>query len=304
MPPNRGRKRRRRPRFGSRVAPLARQARRSVGTLRRRAAPAATQARTRGIALARLLGGALVEIGRAIVVAADAAGRAELRVAALVGRPARATGRRAAAALRAAERIVTPPRAVAAVILGAAIVLGVSQFVDYRGVRIGAQLYEGVEAVAPAPQTAREPAGSAHAYVLLPVAALAIVAGWLALRGRWQLGRAVSLLGVIGVAVTLVVDRPAGLDEGIASRNFVGAEAVLIEGFWVQLAASAVLVVAGALLSRYARATARDVRAHRRSQARDLRADRRSQARDLRADRTVLSRMRPRRRGPASGDIA
>ena len=263
MPPNRGRKRRRRPRSGGRVAPMIKRGRRLLRTARQRAAPAAAKARARGVAVARLLGGALVELGRAVAVAADAAGRVELRLAALVGRPTRATARRGAAALRAAERAVTPPRAVAAVILGAAIVLGISQFVDYRGVRIGAQLYEGVEAVAPAPQTDREPAGSAHAYLLLPVAALAILAGGLALRGRWQLGRAVSLLGLIGVAVTLLVDRPAGLAEGIASRNFEGAEAVLIEGFWVQLAASGVLVVAGALLTRYARATARDVRAHR-----------------------------------------
>jgi hypothetical protein len=199
------------------------------------------------------LGGALVEIGRAIAVAADAGGRLELRVAALVGRPIRAATRRRGAVLRVAERAVTPPRAVAAVILSAAIVLAISQFVDYRGVRIGAELYEGVEAVAPAPQTDREPAGSAHAYLLLPVAALAIVAGGLALRGRWQLGRAVSLLGLIAVAVSLLVDRPTGLEEGMAARNFEGAEAVLIEGFWVQLAASAVLVAAGAMLAHYVR---------------------------------------------------
>jgi hypothetical protein len=205
------------------------------------------------MALAGLLGGALLEIGRAIAAAADAGGRLELRAAALVGRPTRAVSRRAGALLRAAERAVTPPRAVAAVILGAAIVLAISQFVDYRGVRIGAQLYEGVEAVAPAPQTDREPAGSAHAYLLLPVAALAIVAVVLALRGRWRLGRAVSVLGLIGVAVTLLVDRPAGLEEGIAARNFEGVEAVLIEGFWVQLAASAVLLAAGAMLARYVR---------------------------------------------------
>lgn len=306
MAPNRGRKRRRRPRSGRRVGPRMQRARQSVREFRRRAAPAAAKARARAIALSRLLGGALVEIGRAVAAAADAAGRGELRLASLVGRPARASVRRGATALRAAERAVTPSRAVAAVILSAAIVLGISQFVDYRGVRIGAELYEGVEAVAPAPQTAREPAGSAHAYLLLPVAALAIVAGALALRGRWRLGRAVSLLGLIGVAVTLVVDRPAGLEEGIASRNFEGAEAVLIEGFWVQLAASAALVVAGALLSRYVRANARDPRADRAaSQARDARARRAgSQARDQQAGRAVRGRLGMRRRRPASGDLA
>ena len=274
-------------------------ARRSASERRRRAAPAAAapaavETRARALALARLLGGALVEIGRAIAAAADAGGRLELRIAALLGRPTRAAARRGAALLLAAERAVTPPRAVAAVILCAAVVLGISQFVDYRGVRIGAQLYEGVEAVAPAPQTAREPAGSAHAYVLLPAAALAVVAGGLALRGRWQLGRAVSLLGLIGVAVSLLVDRPTGLEEGIAARNFEGAEAVLIEGFWVQLAASTVLVVAGALLTRYARTKARDLQADRAGK----------QAPNLHADRAVRGRMGARRRRPASGGLA
>ncbi|HSJ17880.1 MAG TPA: hypothetical protein VK920_07290 [Solirubrobacterales bacterium] len=290
--PNRGRKRRRRPRSGDRVAPLMQRARRSASERRRRAAPAAVEARARALALARR--GALVEIGRAIAAAADAGGRLELRIAALLGRPTRAAARRGAALLRAAERAVTPPRAVAAVILCAAVVLGISQFVDYRGVRIGAQLYEGVEAVAPAPQTAREPAGSAHAYVLLPAAALAVVAGGLALRGRWQLGRAVSLLGLIGVAVSLLVDRPTGLEEGIAARNFEGAEAVLIEGFWVQLAASTVLVVAGALLTRYARAKARDLRADRAGK----------QAHGLQADRAVRGKIGARGRRPASGGLA
>ena len=283
MAPNRGRRRRRRRRSGARTAPLIERARRWLRAPQRRSGPAAAKAWTRAAAVARLLGGALVEIGRAVAAAADMAGRGELRLVSLVGRPARAAARRGAAASSAAQRAVTPPRAVAVVILCAAVVLGVSQFVDYRGVRIGAELYEGVEAVAPAPQTDREPTGSAHAYLMLPVAVLAIVAAGLALRGRWQLGRAVSLLGLIGVVVTLVVDRPAGLEEGIASRNFEGAEAVLIEGFWVQLAASAVLAVAGGLLSRYVRkAMARDVRAHR----------------------AVRGGMRVRRHRPASGDLA
>ena len=56
-------------------------------------------------------------------------------------------------ALRFAERVVTPERAVAFVVIAAAIILAASQFVDYRGVEIGAPAYAGVESVAPAPQT-------------------------------------------------------------------------------------------------------------------------------------------------------
>jgi hypothetical protein len=143
---------------------------------------------------------------------------------------------------------------VALVVLTASVLLGVSQFVDYRGVGIGAPQYQGVEAVAPPPQTERESSGAAHAYVLVPVALLAIGALAFALRGRWRLGRVISLLGLVGIVVTLLIDLPRGLDEGSATLRFEGAEAQLIEGFWVQLACSTVLVAAGLLLGRYARA--------------------------------------------------
>jgi hypothetical protein len=218
------------------------------------AGPRTAELRAAALGLARLLGGALQEIGRGALAAAEWIGRQELRIGRVVSRPVRAIAGAAWVALRAAERAITPRRAVGAVVLCAAILLGVSQFVDYRGVGIGVPLYEEVEAVAPAPQTDRETAGSAHSYVLLPVAALAIVALVFALRGRWQLGRAVAFLGAIGVAITLLIDRPKGLDEGSAALAFEGADAVLVEGFWVQLAASAVLVVTGLLLGRYARA--------------------------------------------------
>jgi hypothetical protein len=209
--------------------------------------------RTAGLGLARLLAGAVGEIGRAIVVVGEAVGRLELKLARVVAIPLLGLLRGGRAAIRLGERVITPTRAVGAVVLAAAIMLAASQFVDYRGVEIGVPQYEGVEAVAPPPQTDRDPAGAAHSYLLLPVAVLAIGALAFALRGRWQLGRAVSLLGLIAVAVSLLVDMPKGLDEGLTSRAFEGARATLIEGFWVQLSAAAVLVVAGALLSRYVR---------------------------------------------------
>lgn len=212
---------------------------------------------------ARLLGGALQEIGGAVIAGAEALGRLELWVGRILKGPLLALMRASGAAIRTAERVVTPRRAVAAVILGAAVLLGVSQFVDYRGVGIGTPQYQGVEAVAPPPQTDREPAGAAHAYALLPVAVLAIGALGFALRGRWRLGRAVSVLGLVGIAVSLLIDVPQGLDEGSAALSFEGAEAELIDGFWVQLAASAVLVVVGVLLGRYVRAEQPAARAGR-----------------------------------------
>ncbi len=147
----------------------------------------------------------------------------------------------------------------AAVILAAAIMLAASQFVDYRGVEIGvAPVRGGGGGRAGRRRRIETPTGAAHAYLLLPVAVLAIGALAFALRGRWRLGRAVSLLGLIAVAVSLLVDMPKGLDEGLTARAFEGARATLIEGFWVQLSAAAVLVVAGALLRRYVAAAGRE----------------------------------------------
>ncbi len=220
------------------------------------------------VALARLLAGALEEIWKAIVAGADAVGRLELGLTGLVAGPLRAAVGAGRAAMGLLERAVTPPRAVAVVIASAAIMLGASQFVDYRGVEIGVPLYEGVEAVAPPPQTDLEPTGAAHSYLMLPVAVLAIGAAAFALRGRWQLGRAVSLLGLVAVAVSLLVDMPKGLDEGLAARDFEGARATLLEGFWVQLAAACVLVVTGVLLSRYVRLQGEPARRRRRRSAR------------------------------------
>ena len=208
---------------------------------------------TGGRELIRLLVGAVQEIVKAVVAIGELLGRLELRAGRFVSGPALVLARGARAAIRAAERAVTPQRAVGAVILAAAITLGVSQFVDYRGVGIGTPLYEGVEGVTPPPQTDKEPTGAAHSYVMLPIAVLAIGALAFALRGRWQLGRAIALLGAAVIAVTLLVDMPKGLDEGQAARDFEGTEALLLEGFWVQLSSAAVLVVTGLLLSRYVR---------------------------------------------------
>ena len=187
------------------------------------------------------------------------------------------------AMVRAGERVVTPSRAVGIVVLAAAIALGASQFIDYRGVEIGGQLYEGLESIAPPPQADRATAGSAHAYLLLPVAVAAIGALAFTLRGRWQLGRAVAVLGAVGVAVSLLVDLPKGLDEGTAALGFEGARALLVEGFWVQLSASAVLLISGLLLAVY------------------VRAERAPGARGASAARRRMRTGRSRRAGPAAG---
>jgi hypothetical protein len=114
-------------------------------------------------------------------------------------------------------------------------------------------------------------AGEAHAYLLIPVAAVAAMLAVLALATRrWQLGRLVALAGLIGIAIVLLIDLPKGLDEGSAGIGYAGAHAALRDGFYAELAASAVLVVCGLLLSinlrRARRPASRRMRAGRRTQ--------------------------------------
>jgi hypothetical protein len=155
-----------------------------------------------------------------------------------------------AAAARWATRasaVVTPQRAVYAVVLASAICLAVSQFVFYRGVEIGQPGYSGLSAAAP-PTVGVKTAGEVSSYVLIPIALLAAVAATMALRpARLGLGRVVVALGLLSIAVILIVDLPAGLDAGAQASRFSGATAVLFAGFYAQLAAAAGLVIGGLL---------------------------------------------------------
>jgi hypothetical protein len=182
-------------------------------------------------------------------------------------------------------------------VIAAAVTLAASQFVDYRGVRIGAPEYAGVESVAPAPQTDRQTTGSVHGYAMVPVAVVIIAAALLALRGRWRMARIIPVLGALAIAVTLLLDARKGLDEGDAALAYQGAQAVLIEGFWLQLASAAVLVVTGLLLGRYARLSAAPARRPRRSRG----GSRSSQDEDERPDDGGDSPRRKRRLGIAGG---
>ena len=138
----------------------------------------------------------------------------------------------------AASAALTPERAICSVIVAAGGLLVASQFVDYRGVEIGQPGYAGLPGASP-PLEGVEAAGAAHAYLLVPVGLLAIALGLVAaVSGRNRLGRIVFLLGLIGLAVTLLVDRPAGLDTGSLATRFAGATAVLKDGFYAELAAS------------------------------------------------------------------
>lgn len=158
------------------------------------------------------------------------------------------------AAYRLALRHLTPARAVTAVCLVAIVALAASQWLDYRGVSVGTDAYSGdLEAVAPAPDVDRERAGEAHAWAMLPLALAGVVVLALALTGRAGAARLLIALGLATIVIAVAIDAPQGLDEGTAAVAYQGAEARLLEGFWVQIAAGAVLIACGLLLPRYLR---------------------------------------------------
>jgi hypothetical protein len=180
----------------------------------------------------------------------------------------------ASATWELAQRYVTPMPTVAFVGVAAAVGLGVSQFFDYHGVAVDVPNYAGeVGVVAPAPVTGTATAGSAHLWILLPLAAAAAVLVIATYRGRTRLAGAVALCGLLGIAVTLAIDLPQGLDAGRPGLAFSGAQAELLEGFWAELACSAVLILCGGLLALYSRDVASSRRGRRRASLRRARAD-------------------------------
>jgi hypothetical protein len=156
--------------------------------------------------------------------------------------------------VEATRRHVTPRSTVAFVGVAAAVGLAVSQFFDYHGVAVDAPAYSGeIGSIAPVPITDRQTAGSAHLWILLPIAALAAVLMVAAYRGRPRLAGGVAICGVIGLAVAIAIDLPQGLEVGRPGLAFTGTEARLLEGFWAEVACSAVLILCGGLLAHYSR---------------------------------------------------
>jgi hypothetical protein len=169
-----------------------------------------------------------------------------------------AVAARAQRAATAASAVLTPQRAICLTIAGAAACLIAAQFVEYRAVEVGQAGYAGLPA-ASAPTVGGETAGQAHAYLLIPVALLAAALALAALLNerRRGLGRIVFALGLLSLAVILIVDLPAGLDVDSEASRFSGAEAVLYDGFYAQIAAAAGLMLGGLLLVAAPKAAAR-----------------------------------------------
>ncbi len=225
----------------------------------RKPASAATGA---AVEVGKLLREMLVIPAQLFLAAAEIAGKATLTVWQRAVLPLLVKlGALVAVAYRLALRHVTPARAVTAVALVAIGALVASQWLDYRGISVGTDAYTGgLEAVAPAPEVERGRAGDAHAWLMLPLALASLVVLVLALVRRARLGHLLVPLGAIAILISVVVDAPKGLDEGSAAIAYQGAHATLLEGFWVQIAAGAVLIACGFLLPRYltpARARAR-----------------------------------------------
>ena len=93
-----------------------------------------------------------------------------------------------------------------------------------------------------------------------PLAAILIVAAY---RGRPRLAAGVAVCGLIGLAVALAVDLPQGLEVGRPGLAFTGTQAQLLQGFWAEVASSAVLILCGGLLAHYSRGVTRERRRRR-----------------------------------------
>jgi hypothetical protein len=182
-------------------------------------------------------------------------------------------------------RHVTPRSTVAFVGAGAAILLGTAQFTNYHGVAVDVPNYAGeVGRTAPAPMTGTETAGSAHLWILLPVAAVALISAIGAYLGNRRFAAGLVVCGVLGLAVAIAIDLPQGLDAGRNALAFYGAEAQLLGGFWVEVAASATLIFCGCLLPLYSRDVARPKRGRRVRRSRASHRDVGGMAPGLRAE--------------------
>jgi hypothetical protein len=152
------------------------------------------------------------------------------------------------------RRNVTPRATVGVVGVCAAVLLGAAQFADYHGVAVDTPAYSGeIGQIAPAPVTGTETAGSAHVWILLPLAAVAVLMVVGAYRGHRRYAAGTVICGVVGLAVALAVDLPQGLETGRSGLAFTGADAQLLGGFWVEVFASVTLILCGCLLPLYSR---------------------------------------------------
>ncbi|HNA45407.1 MAG TPA: hypothetical protein PLO12_12405, partial [Solirubrobacterales bacterium] len=171
----------------------------------------------------------------------------------LTGRAVAALGR----AVVAADRVITPHRALLLVAAIAAVLLAVSQFKGLGQIEIGQSGYSGFQDLARAPAIDHTTPAGVHTKILVPIAGLALVAvavillgGLASTAGRFSRFRRLAsmvlvTIGLLTLAVALLVDLPDARDTTEAALAYSGVKAVLLSGFWLELAAGAALTVTG-----------------------------------------------------------
>lgn len=168
---------------------------------------------------------------------AQRAGAEAVRAPASAGRIGRYEAVRALSSL---SSTLSPRRVLGAIVALSAVVLLIAQFSDYRVIIAGsAELEE-----------SRRTAGSAHLYVPLVLVALVALAAASRLGAGHpaRLGRLITALGALTVAVTLAIDLPAARDLSEFETLYAYTATELLGGFYAQLFAGIALVVAGSAL--------------------------------------------------------
>ena len=123
----------------------------------------------------------------------------------------------------------------------AGIALIVAEFLTFRE----------IVAVTVVPEGGRTTGGAHHGYALVLVGLVSLPMSYGAvLGGSRPAAVAVAALGALALAIVAIFDVPSLDDTGLIGRTYDLAEARPGPGFWVEVAAGAVLLVGGLLLLR------------------------------------------------------
>ncbi len=213
----------------------------------------------------------------------------------------------------AADKVLTPHRALLLIGAVAAVILGISQYKGLGSIEIGQAGYSGIEDLARAPAIDKTTPAGVHTRIFIPLAALAFAAvvvvglgsaGSLAKRlsGYRRFASMVLVaIGLLILVVALLIDLPDATDTTEASLAYSGVQARILGGFWLELAAGAALTISGlALLLEPSLGRARDPqRQNRRRES----GERQEEDRNLERERRRERRQREGKDGPMPGAI-
>jgi len=178
----------------------------------------------------------------AIAWLARRVGHGLVLIASLIGRLTAAVG----ALLLALDRRVNTRQAFTLVALVGAGLLVASQFQDYRAIEIGQPGYSAVQEITRAPRSEVKTPIDTHSFLLVIAGIAAFGAAVLSAISRKRIsGLVLAAAGGLTLVVAIAIDLPAGLDAEVAELSYSGVNAILLSGFWIELAAGAVLLVSG-----------------------------------------------------------